>query len=197
MKKILLFILLLTVYTCQIFCQVPQGFKYQAVIRDNSGNSITSKVVGMRISLIQDSISGNIAYSESHVVQSNQFGIVNLNIGSGTPILNSFVSIDWSTGIYFLKIEVDPNGGTAYEPIGDPVQLLSVPYALYSNKTNTNGKFEINETSQQTSDSALFEVKDKNGNVVFAVYEGGAELNINPAAKGAKGGFVVGGRTIT
>jgi hypothetical protein len=194
MKKVFISLSVVLI-SLNLIAQAPQGIKYQAVIRDNGGNLIISKNVGLRISLIKDNISGTSAYTETHIVQSNQFGIVNLSVGTGIPVLNTFATIDWSTGNYFIKIEIDPNGGTSYISVGDPVQLLSVPFALYSNRTNTRGKFEINGTNQELPDSALFVVKDKNGNVVFAVYEGGAELNVNPSAKGAKGGFVVGGRT--
>ncbi len=194
MKRICILLgILLLVLT--VYAQAPRGFKYQAVIRDNSGNPIISKTINLRISIIKDNILGATSYTEVHSTQTNQLGLVNLNIGGGTPLLNTFASIDWTSGNYFIKIEVDPNGGNSYNPVGDPVQLLSVPFSLYSDKTNTHAKFEINGTSQLSPDSALFEVKDKNGNVVFAVYEGGVELNVNPAAKGSKGGFVVGGRT--
>lgn len=255
--------------------QAPQAFKYQAVIRDNAGNLLVSKNVGLRLSIIKDNILGVTSYVESHAVQTNQYGIVNLNIGSGTPIINTFASIDWATGTYFLKIEVDPTGGTSYTAAGDPVQLVSVPYALfaqkagngfsgnyhnlidtpilfngnynslsnkphlrdtvnaygfngnYNNLTNKpiiydslsnyavllsgnqtiagnkafsgiiQSKLEIAGTYSIPSDTALFEVRDKNGNVVFAVYEDGAELIVSEGTKGSRGGFTVGGRNTT
>ena len=51
----------------------------------------------------------------------------------------NFGDIDWSNGPYFLKTETDPTGGTNYS-ISGVSQFLSVPYALYSEKTaNVDG----------------------------------------------------------
>ena len=53
-----------------------------------------------------------------------------IEIGTGTTS-DDFSAIDWTGGPYFLKTETDPNGGANYTIIGTS-QLLSVPYALYS-----------------------------------------------------------------
>lgn len=189
MKKIILITFLsLEVILC--FAQAPTSFNYQAVIRDASGNILTNQSANIEIGILQGSIAGTPAYVETFTTSTNALGIVNLQIGSGTVVSGSFSTLNWSNGPYFLKIKVN---GTV---IGTS-QLLSVPYALYSNKTNTGAKFEIKGNSSLSPDTALFEVRDRNGNVVFAVYEDGAELIVNPSAKGAKGGFVVGGRTTT
>src|SRR6056297_3060259 len=46
-------------------------------------------------------------------------------------------------------------------------------------------------------DDPIFEVKNKDGNVVFAVYQTGVEVNVDEttSGKGLKGGFAVGGLT--
>ena len=46
-------------------------------------------------------------------------------------------------------------------------------------------------------DDPIFEVKNKDGNVVFAVYQNGVEVNVDETGKnkGIKGGFAVGGLT--
>ena len=74
-------------------------------------------------------------------------------------------------------------------------QILSVPFALYSARTNTQAKFEIDGTSKLPADTALFEVKDSRGNIVFAVYADGVVVYVSEGAKGARSGFTVGGRT--
>jgi len=47
------------------------------------------------------------------------------------------------------------------------------------------------------TDDPIFEVKNKDGNVVFAVYQNGVEVNVDESSqeKGLKGGFAVGGLT--
>ena len=61
---------------------------------------------------------------------------MSLQIGGGTTTGN-FANINWANGPYFLKTETDPAGGTNYT-ISGTNQLLSVPYALFSNSSNTS-----------------------------------------------------------
>jgi trimeric autotransporter adhesin len=44
--------------------------------------------------------------------------------------------------------------------------------------TNPNGKFEVKADNSQGPDDPLFEVKDKNGDVVFGVYPSGVRVYI-------------------
>ncbi|MCX6328321.1 MAG: tail fiber domain-containing protein, partial [Bacteroidia bacterium] len=46
-------------------------------------------------------------------------------------------------------------------------------------------------------DEALFEVKNKNGQTIFAVYNEGVRIYVDDGAKGTKGGFAVGGFDMT
>ena len=121
------------------FAQVPQKMSYQAVIRNLSNNLVTSKPIGMRISILQGSISGATVYKEIYNPnpQTNANGLVTVEIGGGTAITGVFANINWANGPYFVKTETDPNGGTAYSITGIN-QLLSVPYALHA-KTADNG----------------------------------------------------------
>ena len=114
-----------------IFAQAPQKMSYQAVIRNTSGALVTSTSVGMKISILQGTATGTVAYSETQTVSTNTNGLVSLEIGSGTVVLGTFAGIDWAMGPYFIKTETDPAGGTNYSIIGTK-QLMSVPYALFS-----------------------------------------------------------------
>lgn len=115
-----------------VFAQSPQQVSYQAIIRNAEGKLIQNAPIGMKISILQGSPSGNVVYTETHLVVTNVNGLVSLEIGNGTTS-GSFTDIDWSEGPYFLKTETDPSGGAAYNITGIS-QLLSVPYALYSEK---------------------------------------------------------------
>lgn len=128
-----LFILTLLSLTGLTKAQSPQKLSYQAVIR-NSGNALViNSNIGMRVSLLQGSATGTMVYQEEYspLPKSNGNGLVTLEIGTGTAITGTFSSIDWSLGNYFIKIETDPAGGSNYTVTGTH-QLLSVPYALYS-----------------------------------------------------------------
>lgn len=127
------------------YAQVPQRVTFQAVIRDNSNSLIVNSPVGIKVSILKDSVTGIPDYIESHLDTTNSNGLSTIEIGGGIPILNSFSNIDWADGSHFLKTEIDPLGGTNYT-ISGISQLLSVPYALYSKKTefsNSTGGIQV------------------------------------------------------
>jgi hypothetical protein len=116
-----------------LWAQAPQQFSYQAVIRNSSNSLVTSTKIGMKISLLQGSSTGNAVYVETHAPTTNANGLVSLAIGGGTkdPSSAAFTSVDWANGTYFVKTETDPAGGTTYS-LTTTSQLLSVPYALHA-----------------------------------------------------------------
>lgn len=129
MKRLLLFIALFVMVSS--FAQSPQKMSYQAVLRNSSSALITSAPVGMKISILQGSTTGAVAYSEIQRPNTNVNGLVSLEIGSGTPITGTFAGINWANGPYFIKTETDPAGGTNYA-IAGASELMSVPYSLFS-----------------------------------------------------------------
>ena len=137
MKKILLSLVTIATISFTSFGQAPEGFKYQAVVRDASSNPMTDQAVGMRLTIQQGSIGGGVVYQETFTPTTNSYGLVNLEIGTGTST-DDFSSIDWSNGPYFIETAVDVTGGTSYAVMGTS-QLMSVPYALYA-KTSGNGE---------------------------------------------------------
>ncbi len=133
MKYFILFILLFFTQF-NLIAQVPNGLNYQAIVRDNSGKPLITKNVTMRFTVLKGSASGTTVYAEEHHGLTNEFGLVNALIGYGFPLQGRFDQIDWSSGNYFLKIEMDPNGGINYE-LSSVSPFLSVPYALYAEHT--------------------------------------------------------------
>ncbi len=129
MKKILTLIFILA--TLIVFGQAPQSFKYQAVARTTTGALIVNQNVGIQISILQGSTAGTAVYVETHATSSNEFGLVNIQIGIGTVQSGTFSSIDWGADTYFVIVEVDETGGSSYAALGT-FQLLSVPYALHA-----------------------------------------------------------------
>jgi hypothetical protein len=126
---------------------------YQAVIRNASGTLVVSQAVGMQISILPGSETGTPVYVETHTPTTNSNGLVTLEIGGGTAITGTFEGIDWSTGIYFIKTETDPAGGTDYTITGTS-QLLSVPYALYADSSGNEFSGSYNDLTDQP---ALFD----------------------------------------
>ena len=134
-----------------LFAQVPQAINYQAVARTADGVIIPTQNVGIRFSILEGSITGTILYSETHQTITNSYGLFTLAIGKGTPVTSTFASINWASGTdKFLKVEIAAGGGTTYQLQGT-TQLLSVPYALYSEKTRLlAGNNTINITNGNT-----------------------------------------------
>jgi len=125
MKTFIIAVLIIILAGAFLPGQTPESFQYQAVLRDASGNVISEKTISMRISILQGSASGNVVYMETHTVSTNEFGLITLKIGNGVSNYN-FSQIDWSNGEYFIKIELDPAGGSNYQEFSIS-QLLSVP----------------------------------------------------------------------
>jgi hypothetical protein len=137
MKKITtLFIFLFSVSS--FFGQVPQKMSYQAVVRNAQNQLIQNNAVGMRLSVLAGSSTGPAVYVETHVPQTNGNGSVTIEIGAGTVVSGVFANIDWSTGLYWLQTEVDPQGANGYSITGVS-QLLTVPYAFYSDYATNAG----------------------------------------------------------
>ena len=114
--------------------QAPQGFNYQATVRNASGDLVVNQNVSFSFNVIQGSQTAEPAYSENHTLLTDDLGQVSLIIGQGSPTAGVFSEIDWSIGNYYLAIELDT--GSGFEPMGTS-QLLSVPYAMYSNSSGS------------------------------------------------------------
>ena len=118
-----------------ILAQAPNLISYQAVIWDGSGNLVAEKMVSIKISILQGSVTGAAVYAETHWIQTNVNGLVSLLIGGGTSATGKISDINWGGGSFFLKTETDPTGGANFSIIGT-TQLVSVPYAIHSNTSN-------------------------------------------------------------
>jgi len=138
MKKIFTICAALLMVAC-VFAQAPEKMSYQAVIRNASNDLVTNTVVAMQISLLQGSPSGTAVFVETQSPTTNANGLVSIELGGGTVVSGNFSTINWATGPYFVKTEIDPNGttgGISYS-ITSISQLLSVPYALHAKSAET------------------------------------------------------------
>jgi hypothetical protein len=136
MIRNLLFIFFLIFYSNVNTAQSPDAFKYQAVCRNATGQILSNQSISFQISILQGNTSGTNAYTETHTTNTNNFGLINLEIGNGILISGNFSDIDWGMNNYFVQIEMDENGGNNFQVMGTS-QLLSVPYAIHA-KTAEN-----------------------------------------------------------
>ena len=136
MKKIIVSIAAILSLSMYSFGQAPEGFKYQAVLRDAGNTILNNQAVGVKMSILQGSASGTLIYTETFSITTNGFGLINLEIGTGTTT-DIFSTIDWANGPFFMETATDLAGGTTYELMGVS-QLMSVPYALYAKTSGSS-----------------------------------------------------------
>ncbi|TAF77054.1 MAG: hypothetical protein EAZ53_03115 [Bacteroidetes bacterium] len=160
MKFKILF-LTFTITAIATFAQAPDMFSYQATVRNALGALITNANVGLKISILQGSATSTVVYSETKTLTTNENGLFTTMIGSGPATVGTFSGINWGSGLYFTKTEIDPTGGTNYGIVATS-QMLSVPYALYAKQA---GNF-ANSSGFVHYPGELF-----GGGIVFYVYK--------------------------
>ena len=136
MKAILTFSMLLI--TAFLYGQVPQRMSYHALIKNDVSGIITNQKITLRTAIRQGSPNGETVYMELHETQTSSSGIASVSIGNGDVIQGQFENIDWSKGNYFITSEADIDGDNIFSEV-TLRELLSVPYAFYSEKTNQPG----------------------------------------------------------
>ncbi len=191
--KLLLFLLVALLYTPRASGQVPQGFTYQAVAISSSGEPIRNTLLPVRISIESDSLGGTLFWRELHSsVTTNASGLFSLVLGRGVRQAGdatTFADIDWSVTPKFIRTEIDYGG---WKTMGAS-RLWSVPFAMTAGDISGSlPKLAVFGTTSLL-DEALFEVKNRNGQTVFAVYNEGVRVNVgNGENKAVKGGFAIG-----
>lgn len=142
-------ILLAVLVSATLFSQSPHKINFQAILTNSGGAIVANQNAGVKISILQGSANGSAVYAESQTAKTNAAGLICIEIGSGSVISGNFSGIDWSSGLFFIKTEIDPTGGTDYSLSGTS-QLSTVAYAL-SAKSADNIISLNNEISRATT----------------------------------------------
>lgn len=172
MKKLSLFIALLIIAPLSILAQVPQGMKYQTVVRNAQGEPLANQNVSLRLGILEN---GNEVYEETHSVTTSDYGLVNVNLGEGQTS-DDFSSISWTSSSYEVEVEIDQNGGTSYVLMGTS-SLLSVPFALRAETANNVNDADADPSNEiQTLSLNNNELSISSGNSVTLPEGGGAEV---------------------
>jgi hypothetical protein len=207
MKTKIAFTLLFSLPFCLLSSQVPQGFNYQAIARDVSGNPIANATINVKLSILKDTTgffklgTGNYIWEEEHTnVKTNAVGLFVVILGDPSAgfvqgSASSFSNIDWTKIPLYIGTKI--GNPSPYKILG-AAQLWSVPYAEVSQRVS--GLKSLSVVGETTiNDSALFEVKNNLGKTVFAVYNQGIRVHVAPGDAGGgnkgttKGGFAIGG----
>ena len=190
MKKII-FSLFSMAFSIVLFSQTapPQGVNYQAIVYAPYGNQqvgvnssgqhpANTKQVLVKFTL-EEGNNGPVIYEETHTDTTDQYGLLNTVIGTGTPTANSpglFNQIDWSLGDPYLRVSITL---TQYNSTVSSYQKLwSVPYALYTGHANT-ADFATNIAHADSSNytdmagNGITGVTDNgDGTLTFTYYDG-------------------------
>ena len=128
--RILFIVILLSVCSLSVLAQAPQKLNYQAVVRGADSSPLVNTSVSFRFTIfVQVFPEKGDFYQETQVVQTNEYGLVNLTIGEEDPA--TFAAIDWDSEELSLQVECDPEGGSNYT-VSEVKFLASVPYALHA-----------------------------------------------------------------
>jgi hypothetical protein len=161
--------LLISMIVCMdfsLYAQVPSGFSFQAVIRDQEDKLVMQQNVGIRIAILQGSSTGTEVYAETHQPQSNAFGLVSFVIGQGDNASSDFDQIDWADGPYYIKTETDPLGGISYS-ITVTRELLSVPFAMYAANSQPGPPGPPGPAGEQGEQGPLPIIPGSDGQIFF------------------------------
>ena len=142
MKTIYLLITFFLINLTILTAQAPHSFSYQTVIRDVNWQPRVNETFQLTIKIsqaIDDQLGVEPDFVEQHDVESNEIGLVNVAVGTGTQISPAGLSeVDWGNGTYFLQIWLD-EGENATESFIGSTQLRSVPYALFAKQSENPG----------------------------------------------------------
>ena len=129
-KSILSFVAIISFIAA--IAQAPQKMNYQAVVRTTGGQTVNNGTsVKLRFSIHDGSASGTVVFTEVDTAIANQFGLVNVEIGS----YGNLAVVNWGLGGKYLEVEADIANSGTYVSMGNS-QLISVPYALYAANSN-------------------------------------------------------------
>jgi hypothetical protein len=170
MKSRIILLLLCLITISALYAQAPQGFQYQAVLRDGNGNPLLNTNVRFRFT-IEHSSGNPVYYQEMQSTTSNALGGINLIIGGGNGTQGNFSTVNWKDGSVRVRVELDPSGGSNFSSFGI-TDLQSVPYALYSDRAgvlvdgNGNDWSPEDDLDQQTLTVNGNQLSISNGNAV-------------------------------
>ncbi len=147
MKNLLCCIILIFLATCLSAQSFSKGIHYQTIVRDTKG-----VVKNKEIKVTIDILSGSNVFREVHQVKTNDFGLINLLIGSVEKA--AFEDIPWNYGEISMHVSMDFGNGNI--DFGSR-PLVAVPFALKVPGLTTKDINNINETDASNGDILVYD----------------------------------------
>lgn len=128
-----------------LFAQTPEQFNFQAVLRSDDGNPLENQPTTLVVTFSHVS-NGTGIYQESHSVTTDDFGLLQLRLGSGTVLAGAFQNINWQGGSVFVRGQATAGNVVITLP---EQRLSSVPYALHAKRAEAlTGPNDIDNTNE-------------------------------------------------
>lgn len=167
-KQNILITIILVLMSTILMAQAPAMLDFQALARDVSGDPITNQAITVKASILDGPV-GFTIWQETQNVNTDDYGLFTIKLGSNTPI-----AANWGDSYHYIKIEIDPEGGSSFIDMGT-TQFLSVPYALYAtNVENVDDADADPENEFQELSIAGSDLSISDGNTV--TLPGGSSL---------------------
>jgi Repeat of unknown function (DUF5907) len=207
--------LLFLLFSLRVLGQ-QKGLNYQAVILDPNTIEIPGQVIAgqplskgkvwVRFTLISQA---GIDYEEVHQTQTDEFGLVNLIIGSGNSTVtlgtnassgtvrySQFDSIVWDEKLKRLQVSVNFTGTGNYTEVSNQLMTFS-PYSLYAASVDyKNVRDSPTNLSQYKNDVGYLIPKDLDpikkdmGTALTGVQENSAKIEANQSANKTRFGII-------
>ncbi|MFM7019946.1 MAG: hypothetical protein ACKOXC_04005, partial [Aquirufa sp.] len=180
-----------------------KGLSYQAVIVDPNTIEIPGQVitgaplangkVWIRFSLISKT---GVEYEEVQQTVTDEFGLVNLTIGLGTPSIGKFDALVWDASLKRLRVSVNFTGSGNYTEVSNQLLTFS-PYSLYAESVDyKNVRDSPTNLSQFKNDVGYLIPKDLDpikkdvGTALTGVQENSAKIEANQNANKTRFGII-------
>ncbi|MCZ4410413.1 hypothetical protein O3Q51_16475 [Cryomorphaceae bacterium 1068] len=134
---------------------VPEAINYQAIVRDAS-TFLPISDQGAYVSVeFLDGPNGDLIYQEEFSsIQTGKAGLINLSLGQGNPLINSFSEIPWESGKIWLRLSVDVGNGLN---ILQEAPFNTVPYAFYAKSSGSNSPDGDGDSTNELIEAVVLE----------------------------------------
>ena len=95
--------------------QNTQGFKYQSEIKNPENVILENQKISLKVEIFKNNSSETAVYREVHDTNTNNSGMVDIQVGRGREVFGEFSTIDWKKGTSFIQLDIDNNNKGEYQ----------------------------------------------------------------------------------
>ena len=110
---------------------------YNTLVMSNSKILLKNTNLGIKVSIYKGSEKGELIYSEVQQVKTNPKGNLQIEIGYSYVLAGKYSNFDFSSGPYFIRLDIDPKGGTEYSI------NITRPFVNRASGIQSNFKFAV------------------------------------------------------